>query len=261
MTNEQRKMVEGALALEASLEGRTVGASDLLMPARLAGPLARLVMEVEEQNAGLRAAHAALMAPVKDADLSDARRRSEDLRGLVGGTIPDRASRHQRDLFEVAWAVTTDVFILAREVARLRSDNADLLANADAYQHMHTRAVRAEEEVERLRAERVVLTAPVDGVDLAPLLAWDDPVCHCGIELSRHHAEHHEFVANDPLEVILAREIASLRASLCGARRALDESGIASTGDLAADIQRLTNDVNATAEDLTSELRATLTRL
>lgn len=132
MTDEQRKMVEGALALEAGLEGRTVGAADLLMPARLAGPLARLVLEVEEQNADLRAAHAALMAPVKDADLSDAQRRSEDLRGLVGGTISDQASRHQRDLFEVAWAVTTDVSTLVREVARLRADRQDLIAEQQA---------------------------------------------------------------------------------------------------------------------------------
>lgn len=126
----------------------------------------------------LTAERAALLAPVEGVDLEEVLRL--DREGTAGPwrTIPmdcgdywgveivgpdgrpitgeTRISSMDRDVVE---RYRTAAPALAREVARLRADNADLLATSDAYQHMHTRAVRAEAARAQLLAEQERMSA------------------------------------------------------------------------------------------------------
>lgn len=65
-------------------------------------------------------------------------------------TTGSRASL-RRCYVEAGAVLVEEVRRLRAEVARLHADNADLLATADADQHMHTRAVRAEAALEDAR--------------------------------------------------------------------------------------------------------------
>lgn len=82
MDESVRKMVDGAIEIESALEGKVVGAPDLIMLARLAGPLAREVLELDEK---LRAAEA------------NVAQLSSDLRAAAERIDIDRALLDDRD--------------------------------------------------------------------------------------------------------------------------------------------------------------------